>query len=639
MISFIYFVTTIMLFSELGVPFATLLGVLIIWHVTQWKYIKYPPSNLLLNIVAIIGMTVLSLSIGLSNSVSLFVSLMILACQLKVIQAKNNKQNRQILILNFFTIPCIFLFSQNLLTTIAVVLLLIINLGVLAAISHKHTLLPATKSAFKSVIMLIPVSMLLVVFLPKIPSFWQLPGAQVAKTGLSENVDPFNISELSQSDDLAFRAIIDTPSSYSAPFYWRAIIHDSFDGKSWRMANEQTIPIAVSNDQDTLGYKVIAEPSNLPWLFSLGYSVSDTDDVSTNRFGTLFNAKNKSRNFEYNVQTTSALTKEFLTRWEYKRFTQLPQRLNPRASQLAQQWDYNSESIQDFITLMRAYFISQGFQYTLSPEVIQGENKIDMFLFEKKSGFCGHYASSVAMMMRSVGIPSRLVSGYLGAEYNEANNYYSVYQYDAHAWVEYFIPKSGWHRLDPTAWVSPERLSGSLSQHTTLSEQFKSNLGISLVALSGVPGMEWLRLKLEEYDYKWTRWVLNFDHNKQQSFLRSLLGNNAQIVSGAITMISLVCLCVFIFWFLQRKPNVKRPISVTLYEQLKSVSSFSENNLTPLQFISKLSEQFPEHKNDLHIFYAHFSAARYEGKTFANQQRKSTLKLIRSIKTKTKRKL
>ena len=638
-ISFIYLVMTVMLFAELGVPFATLISVLIVWHVTQWKYIKSAPSNALLNIVALIGMTVLGISIGFSNSVSLFVALMVLACQLKVIQAKNEKQNRQIMVLNFFTIPCVFLFSQDLFTTIVVVTMLVINLGVLAAISHKQQLYPATKMAVKNILLIIPVSMLLVVFLPKIPSFWQLPGAQVARTGLSENVDPFSISELSQSDDLAFRAILEEPTAYSPPFYWRALVHDKFDGTSWHMAREQNIPVNVVNSDISSDYKVIAEPSNLPWLFALGNAISNSDEVSTNQFGTLFSSKIRSRNFEYNVHTATESSKMSLTRWEYQRYTQLPQKLNPKSTELARQWDNNTQSTQEFIARMRAYFMAQGFEYTLTPEVIESANTIDEFVFEKKSGFCGHYASSVAMMMRSVGIPSRLVSGYLGAEYNEVNDYYSIYQYDAHAWVEFFIPNSGWQRLDPTAWISPERLIGSLSQHTTLSEQFKSNLGISLVALSGVPGMEWLRLKLEEYDYKWTRWVLNFDKSKQQSFLRDLLGDNAQLLSGAITLFTLALLCLSVFWFMQRKIHIKRPLAVDLYEHLKSVSPYHESNLTPLQFISKVSEQFPEHKSDLDEFYSHFSAARYQGKTFSGQHRKSTMKLIKSIKTKTKRKL
>ncbi|KAF7771168.1 hypothetical protein PCIT_a4219 [Pseudoalteromonas citrea] len=584
-------------------------------------------------------MTVCGLSIGFSNSVSLFVSLMVLACQLKVIQAKSDKQNKQIMVLNFFTIPCLFLFSQNLFTTLVVVTALIINLGVLAAISHKQLLLPATKTAVKNIFFIIPVSMLLVVFLPKIPSFWQLPGAQVAKTGLSENVDPFNISELSQSDDLAFRAIIEEPTSYSPPFYWRALIHDKFDGTSWHMAREQNIPVHVANRDISSVYKVIAEPSNLPWLFSLGNAFSDSDEVSTNQFGTLFSSKIRSRNFEYNAHTATAPTKEFLTRWEYQRYTQLPKKLNPKSAELARQWDNDAGSTDDFIVLMRAYFIAQNFEYTLTPEVIESTNSIDEFMFEKKSGFCGHYASSVAMMMRSVGIPSRLVSGYLGGEYNEANNYFSIYQYDAHAWVEFFIPNAGWQRLDPTAWISPERLIGSLSQHTTLAEQFKSNIGISLVALSGVPGMEWLRLTLEEYDYKWTRWVLNFDKNKQQSFLQDLLGNNAQVLSGVIMVLTLVVVFLVVFLFMQRQVYIKRPLSVELYEKLKSVSPYKNNNLTPLQFISKVKEQFPEHTHELDEFYSHFSAARYQGKTFANRQRKSTMKLIKSIKIKTKRKL
>ncbi|MBQ4848414.1 DUF3488 domain-containing transglutaminase family protein [Pseudoalteromonas sp. MMG005] len=637
-VTVIYVFMSLLLISELGIPFTALIGSLAIWHLFLWKYKTTSPSNTALNVLAVIGMVILLLSIGVDNSVSLFVSLMVLACQLKVIQAQSQRQFQQITTLNFFTIPCLFLFSQSLYMTLIVLCSLGINLGLMIALSHRQPLLYASKDAFKKLILILPISALLVIFLPKLPAFWQLPGPSLAKTGLSEDVNPFNIAQLSQSDELAFRAIIDDKQRFNSPFYWRAIIHDKYDGASWLKSNQQNIPLRTNVNVSGAGYRVIAESSNLPWLFSLGTSVSYTGGVSRNQFGTLFRSNAMSNNFEYQAFSYQQNLIE-LTRWEYRKNTQFPNQLNKRAQTLAQQWDTQSSTTAAFIKLMKQYFISNNYRYTLTPAAMMNENTIDEFLFEQKAGFCGHYASSVAMMMRSVGIPTRLVSGYLGGEYSVKNNYYSVYQYDAHAWVEYYTPGQGWQAIDPTAWVSPERLLGSLSQHSSLSAEFQANLGISLVAFTGIPGVQWLRLKLEEYDYQWTRWVLNFDESKQRSFLEKVFGKSGRSLSGVVAIIFVTFTLIAVYWYMQRPSKVNKPTAVVLFERLSQISKYSNLNMSPYQLIEALKHSYPEQEVELEQFYQDFSSFRYQGKSFSKTQRISALKLIKSIKRKTKRDL
>lgn len=630
----------IILINELGGVFTALILSLSIWHLGQLKLVKTPPSNTLLNIVAIIGMLILSFSIGFSDSISLFVSLIVLACQLKAIQAKNNAQYQYLAILNFFTIPCLFLFSQSLYTSVIVLVFLALNLGFMIAVAHKQPLQLATKDAFIKLLLVLPISALLVIFFPKLPAFWQLPGPTLAKTGLSEEVNPFSIAQLSQSDELAFRAILEQENDLKSPYYWRAIIHDTYDGKSWKMSTRQNISSATSFSNQGSSYQILAEPSNYPWLFSLGYSTSDTQGVTSNMFGTLFRTISVNGSFEYKAVTIdNTIRSESISNWQYRHFTRFPVNLNPRAQALALEWDRESNTTAQFINLMKRYFIQNNFQYTLNPQPMLSESSVDEFIFENKSGFCGHYASSVAMMMRSVGIPTRLVSGYLGGEYNRKNNYFSIYQYDAHAWVEYFTPTQGWQLLDPTAWVSPERLLGSLSQHSSLANEFKSNLGLSLIALSSVPGIDWLRLKLEEYDYQWTRWVLNFNEDKQRSFLHQLFGKYARSLSGALSIFGLVTFFSVFFWFIQRQKVQKVPIEVELYNKLQLASNLALKNVTPLQFVTQLKEKHPELSNELDQFYRDFAQSRYQGKILKKRQRVSVLKLIKSVKTKTKRSL
>src|SRR5205823_5219745 len=92
-----------------------------------------------------------------------------------------------------------------------------------------------------------------------------------------------------------------------------------------------------------------------------------------------------------------------------------------------------------------------------------GKNDLDEFLFHRRLGFCEHYAASFATLMRLAGIPARVVTGYLGGEYNEIGHFFLVRQADAHAWCEVWFPDSGWERVDPTAVVAPDRVNLGLN--------------------------------------------------------------------------------------------------------------------------------------------------------------------------------
>nr|WP_281358240.1 DUF3488 and transglutaminase-like domain-containing protein [Pseudoalteromonas caenipelagi] len=634
-----YLIITLLPFTEFGFAFNALMMCLAVWHSVLLSLNKQGIRNAILNAVALIGMAITVMSIGLKSTVSVFVALMLLACQLKVIQATTLKQWRQVLVLNFFTFPCAFLFSQSLYVALLVLIMLGFNLVLMQTLQKVGTFKAAGQFVISKIMLSCILSVFLILFLPRLPAFWQMPGPQLAKTGLSETVSPFSISKLSQSDELAFRALLNETSIQQGqtPLYWRAIIHDKFDGQQWTIANLQKAPISYKKRDELPSYTIIAQPSNTPWLYALGFSTSPTALVQSSYFGTLFRTDKLTSTFEYVVTPAKGNANTTLSGWQYRNNTTIVKRLNPRAQNLAQQWDQQTNTTAEFITVMRRYFIEQQFSYTLSPQVTTSEHMVDQFLFEYKSGFCGHYASTVAMMMRSIGIPARLVSGYLGAEYNEKQGYFSIYQYDAHAWVEYFVPNEGWKSLDPTAWVSPERLQGSLSQYQPLANEFQSNLGMSLAAFSDFASINWLRIKLEELDYQWTRWVLNFDQQKQTSMLEAMLGKNYQHFSGVIAILTLGMIFTSLFFYIQLNSKSKEPDAIKHYRRLIALSSINLEHTAPKQSIALLQQQFPQQSDALIRFYADFSANRYQGKTFGKNQNIHAKNLINSIKTKAKR--
>ena len=95
-------------------------------------------------------------------------------------------------------------------------------------------------------------------------------------------------------------------------------------------------------------------------------------------------------------------------------------------------------------------YLTRNYRYSLDAPLAGLDRPLEEFLFIRKTGYCEHYATAMVIMLRMVGIPARLVTGFLATEWNEYGNYYVVRQQDAHAWVEVNLPHSGWIMMDPT---------------------------------------------------------------------------------------------------------------------------------------------------------------------------------------------
>ena len=152
---------------------------------------------------------------------------------------------------------------------------------------------------------------------------------------------------------------------------------------------------------------------------------------------------------------------------------------------------------------------------------------VDRFLFDNQAGFCSHYASALAYALRLGGIPARIVTGYQGGELVEnpgQSPYLSIYQYDAHAWVETWSDKTGWQRIDPTALVSPDRIEFGLRQAMQDEGSFLADSPFALARLTNIPWLNNIRLFLADLDYNWSRWVLGFNSERQRELFKSILG-------------------------------------------------------------------------------------------------------------------
>jgi hypothetical protein len=156
-----------------------------------------------------------------------------------------------------------------------------------------------------------------------------------------------------------------------------------------------------------------------------------------------------------------------------------------------------------------------GYTYTLEPGVF-GTHSADEFWFDRKVGFCEHIASSFVLLMRAMGIPARVVTGYQGGSVNPVDGFWTVRQSDAHAWAEVWIAARGWVRVDPTSAVAPARI-GSLARL----EAPRNVLTQALARVNPAFTVQ-LRALWDAANNSWNQWVLNYSQSKQLNLLRNL---------------------------------------------------------------------------------------------------------------------
>jgi hypothetical protein len=211
------------------------------------------------------------------------------------------------------------------------------------------------------------------------------------------------------------------------------------------------------------------------------------------------------------------------------------------------------------------YFHNNPFVYTLNPPVYR-RNPVDQFLFDGREGFCEHYASAFTQLMRLAGIPARMVVGFQGGEYNRLGGYFTIRNYDAHAWSEVWIEEQGWVRIDPTAAVAPERVNSTIRTALgSIGEPVRfvaDKEGLISTALSDV------RMLLDSMEVNWERWFLGYSREQQFGLMR-LFGFNFMRHGGWGLLILGLTFSVLgvIALRLTMQARIKQGLSVRLYQR------------------------------------------------------------------------
>ena len=289
-------------------------------------------------------------------------------------------------------------------------------------------------------------------------------------SGFSDHVELGQIGSIKQSDAVVMRIKTGVPPAEMPPdLKWRGIAFDYFDGRSWTRTDlgKSAIPIQghyYKLEESTQGTRwlnqtffIEALPTGVVFAARKVLAVSrDVGSLWKDSAESLYTEPHRFRKLRYSaisdpIRPNRAVISDFLPIPPEIRslYLQIPTE-DPRIAELAKRVVGKAPDRFAKAEAIEAY-LRTHYGYSL---VLRGSpnsrDPLAMFLFEIRSGHCEYFASSMVIMLRQVGIPARLVNGFRAGEYNSIGNNWIVRQYDAHSWVEAFLPPYGWIEFDPT---------------------------------------------------------------------------------------------------------------------------------------------------------------------------------------------
>lgn len=305
-------------------------------------------------------------------------------------------------------------------------------------------------------------------------------GETVRTTGFSDRVNLGTIGSVKQDPQIVMRVELPDQSAVEKDrFYLRGLAYDQYNGQSWSHSGTRQRSLNLVADGTFLVRPAGSYPLDRPsqairqdiLLETLDTSVlfaAPFAEVVSGEFLTLqadamsglhlpFSPSSRIRysvvshvpQLVANERTAASLDYPDSIRFHYLQVPTGSEQVADLAHRVTQRDSTPFEQTQAILQ-----HLLENYRYSLESDTAQLDHPLEEFLFTRKTGYCEHYATAMVVMLRTVGIPARLVTGFLATEWNDYGGYFTVRQRDAHAWVEVYFPHSGWITMDPTPAVS-----------------------------------------------------------------------------------------------------------------------------------------------------------------------------------------
>ncbi|MDX1497077.1 MAG: DUF3488 and transglutaminase-like domain-containing protein [Salinisphaeraceae bacterium] len=563
-------------------------------------------------------------------------TLLVLLLAVKLTELRTPRDHAVLALFGYVVLATLFLFSQEL---PQIFWLLAGSLAItlsLLDLSRPSGPLPIKASARHSAALMlqgIPLMLILFVLFPRIPGpLWGLPAdTSRATVGLSSSMSPGSISSLTDTGAVAFRARFDGTPPEPDKLYWRGPVFWQFDGRTWYNDRSDDLPKAAFTAQgERLSYQVTLEPHLKYWLFALDMPVSLPAKAHFSPSRQVLSRDKVRERRLYKIQSVTDYELEpELSNQARQWGLQLPSSGNSRSRGLAAEWREAGASDAQIAENALRMFREQAFVYTLQPPLL-GRNSIDEFLFGTRRGFCEHYAGAFTFLMRSAGIPARIVTGYQGGEFNQVGGYYIIRQADAHAWVEIWLQDKGWVRIDPTAAVAPERIEGGIATAVGDTDVLPA------IVTRRFPLMYQIQMRWDWVNQNWYEWILGYGPELQKSFLGKFgLADWGRMIL-ALTILSTLFLAILGMAFVlqSRKKPLLDPVQREWQQFCKKMARQGVPRQAfegPEDYMQRLIPRFPQQKEHIQLIVRNYMRLRY-GKAVDEKGLRLLRKRVRQFK-------
>ncbi len=419
-------------------------------------------------------------------------------------------------------------------------------------------------------------------------------GRSERMVGFSDRVDLGGVGTLRSDPTIALRVFYeelpaDPPQRLA--LYLRGTAFDQYDGRSWsrtetrrmatrRFAGSHVLKRHVAATDQQMHIELM--PIDPPVLFlppdavavelsAQGERAPNPPALFTGPEGEFKYHTRDERGVQYKVwvATSEPVPVPELSAADRQRYLKLPPNLPPRVAELARRWVGAESSPLEQARLVEQQLRAE-YSYDLASPSGAAVDPLDDFLFESKRGHCEYYSTAMAVLLRTLSVPTRNVTGFIGGSYNRFGRFYAVRQGDAHSWVEVYLDGRGWVRFDPTP-------PGDAAP--------RGELGGALT---------FMRDLVEASSQRWNRHVVGYDLDQQLGILHSVsrsynkLRSRSKLLSSPIASprrlipllggVLLVAGALYTLRRNRRRPRragdgagarLKAQRAVTLYEQLE----------------------------------------------------------------------
>lgn len=470
---------------------------------------------------------------------------------------------------------------------------------------------------------------------------------RVAQSGVTDSISPGSVAQIALDRSPAFRVEFAGRAPAPGACYWRGVTLSRTDGVSWGRGNTAhgTVPLPppLVERSETVSYEITLQPHNRAWIYTLDCPLTVAQPPGSEA--------EYQRKFAYEWEARARIGSTRLYRGisdlgaipadsPSGRHTQLPEEMDPEVAALARELRAASIGVDGRIDAALAiettlgWFRERGFVYTLEPGDM-GPNPTRAFLFDKRRGFCEHYASAFCLLMRLMGVPSRVVVGYYGGETNPIGGFMTVRQANAHAWSEVHIAGLGWRRVDATG--AATAVDG---QGNPIPQEMQADRS-SFQSARGGDGwlgkrLRWAQQRWDYVEAQWDRWALAYDRDSLGA-LQKLLGlerlgalaTPLMLLGGSLPLLALLLLVM------RRRRRSADPV-VALYaafcDRLAAAGVARGPAEGPLAFGRRAADALPAESARIIGIAAGYAGLRYGPAEPAPQRQQELRRLRREVR-------